>query len=170
MIDTDSSLDASQGDASGFAAVLANGNPYEDSQQYGSVTVACQDWTAESRSFFDVQQKEILGTAFSPYTKGASQFYFIQTACIGWPAPLANPPRPYNVTGAPTILLVNSIYDPETSYQWAMAVEKEIGNAVLLTRDGAGHTSYLLGGQTAKAMDAYLLDLKLPSPGTVLQS
>lgn len=113
------------------------------------------------------------GAAFAPFTRGNAQSYTIQTSCIGWKAPLTNPPKPANVTGTPRpLLLVNAKYDPETSYVWAVGVQGEIGreNAVLLTRDGVGHTSYSLGGDTSKAMDKYIINLTLPEAGTVYKS
>ena len=75
----------------------------------------------------------------------------------------------HRVTDAATILMLQSLYDPNTGFAWALGVRDEL-NAVLLIRDGTGHTSWLLGGATAAAAEAYLLDLTLPEPGTILDS
>jgi hypothetical protein len=68
------------------------------------------------------------------------------------------------------MLQVNSLYDPSTSYTWAVGLQSEIKNSVLLTRNGSGHTSYGLGGETTELTNAYLLNLTLPEPGTITTS
>ncbi|KAI1402197.1 alpha/beta-hydrolase [Hypoxylon fuscum] len=151
---------------------LATGDAYEDSYLFAGAAIACQDWTHASKSFADVQGKETLGATFSPLTQGACQSYKIQTSCIGWPAPLSNPPKPITYTGSTQVLMVQSTYDPSTSYVWGQGLHAEIGydKSVLLTRNGSGHTSYLNGGETTAVVNTYLLNLTLPEPGTVLDS
>lgn len=150
---------------------LAVGDEYEDSVLFAGTAIQCQDWSHGSDSLAAVQEKAILGAAFSPLTRGACQTYRIQTSCIGWPAPLTNPERPIKYAGDTKILMVNSNYDPSTSYVWAVGMKAELGdNAVFVTRNGSGHTSWLLGGATSAAETEYLLDLTLPADGTVLDS
>jgi hypothetical protein len=69
----------------------------------------------------------------------------------------------------PPILLVNALYDPSTSYAWAVGLAEQMPTGVLVTRDGDGHTSYLLPGtsQTRDAIDQYLLTGDTPPPGTI---
>jgi hypothetical protein len=69
--------------------------------------------------------------------------------------------------GVPPILVVGSTGDPATPFEWAEAVVTQITGSVLLTRDGEGHTSYGRNLCIGQAVDAYLLELELPSPGTV---
>lgn len=157
------------------AQPIAVGDAYEDSYLFGGAAVQCQDWShggARGASLAWVREKETLGAALSPLTRGACQSYRIQTSCIGWPAPLRNPERPVRYAGDATILMVNSVYDPSTGYAWALGLHAELGpdSAVLLTRNGSGHTSWTRGGETAAAEDAYLLNLTLPDAGTVLDS
>ncbi|KAI2616666.1 alpha/beta hydrolase fold-domain-containing protein [Hypomontagnella submonticulosa] len=151
---------------------LAIGDAYEDSYLTAGQAIACQDWAHSSTTLADLQAKATLGATFSPLTKGACQSYKIQTFCIGWPAPLSNPPRRVNYKGDAKILMTQSTFDPSTSYAWGLGLHAEIGDdrSVLLTRNGSGHTSYLQGGETTAAMNAYLLNLTLPEPGTVFQS
>ena len=165
--------DARGGNASliSSAQPIAVGDAYEDSYLFGGAAIQCQDWSHGADSLAAVREKEILGATFSPLTRGACQSYRIQISCIGWPAPLRNPERPLSYAGDAKILMVNSIYDPSTSFVWALGLQAELGgNAVLLTRNGTGHTSWLLGGATTAAEDAYLLNLTLPDPGTILDS
>jgi pimeloyl-ACP methyl ester carboxylesterase len=69
---------------------------------------------------------------------------------------------------APTILVVGTTYDPATPYRGAKRLVAELGNALLLTMKGDGHTAY--GGNSAcidAAVDAYFVVGTLPAPGTV---
>ena len=76
-----------------------------------------------------------------------------------WPVPVANLPHSIMVRGAPPILLVGSTHDPETNYVWAHELRNQMPSAVLLTRDGDGHTSsFLQGSRTSDAIAHY------PSP------
>ncbi|KAI2780037.1 alpha/beta hydrolase fold-domain-containing protein [Daldinia loculata] len=151
---------------------LVTGDAYEDSSLLAGTAIACQDWTHASSSLSDVQAKATLGATFNPLTGVLCQSYKIQTSCIGWPAALTNPPKPVSYKGDVKILMLQSTFDPSTSYAWGLGLHAEIGSdrSVLLTRNGTGHTSYLSGGATAAAANAYLLNLTLPEPGTVLQS
>ncbi|KAI0423834.1 TAP-like protein-domain-containing protein [Xylaria sp. FL1042] len=149
---------------------IAIGDAYEDSYLYAGTAIGCQDWGHASKGLADVVEKENLGAVFTPITLGPCQSYKLQTSCIGWPAPLSNPPAPIVYEGNVKLLMVNSLYDPSTSYTWALGLQFEIQNAVLLTRNGSGHTSYLLGGETTNVTNKYLLDLELPEPGTITTS
>ncbi|KAJ2975269.1 hypothetical protein NUW58_g8406 [Xylaria curta] len=165
-------LEASNGNAtliSQFNQIAVN-NAYEDSYLYAGTAIGCQDWAHASKQLSDVVEKQKLGAVFSPLTLGASQSYKLQTSCIGWPAPLSNPPAPIVYKGKLKLLMVNSLYDPSTSYTWALGLKSEIKNAVLLTRNGSGHTSYFLGGDTTKLTNAYLVNLTLPEAGTITNS
>ncbi|KAI0148631.1 TAP-like protein-domain-containing protein [Xylariaceae sp. FL1272] len=164
-------LEASAGNATILSQgnQLAVGDPYIDSGVFAGVGIACQDWAHVTTSLAGVTQKQTIGAVFAPLTRGASQSYRIQTGCIGWPGALVNPPAPVKYTGDVTLLQINSVYDPSTSYAWAVGLEAELGaNTVLLTRNGSGHTSYILGGETTRIANAYLLNLEVPSPGTVV--
>ncbi|KAI1097967.1 alpha/beta-hydrolase [Jackrogersella minutella] len=151
---------------------LAVGDAYSDSSVLAGTAIACQDWAHASRSLADLQEKATLGANFSPLTRGACQSYKIQTSCVGWPAPLSNPPKPVVYKGETKILQAQSTFDPSTSYTWGLGLHAELGDdkSVLLVRNGSGHTSYLLGGETTAAINSYLLNLTLPEPGTVLDS
>ncbi|KAI0911421.1 TAP-like protein-domain-containing protein [Ustulina deusta] len=149
---------------------IAVGDAYEDSYLYAGTAIGCQDWAHASKELADVAEKQTLGAVFSPLTLGACQSYKLQTQCIGWPAPLSNPPAPVVYEGEVKLLMVNSLYDPSTSYTWALGLQSEIQNAVLLTRNGSGHTSYLLGGEATNITNEYLLHLELPELGTITTS
>ncbi|KAI1768660.1 alpha/beta-hydrolase [Hypoxylon sp. FL1150] len=151
---------------------LATGDAYADSSLLAGTAIACQDWTHASQTLDDLLEKAALGANFAPLNGGACQSYKIQTSCVGWPAALSNPPKPIAYTGATTVLMAQSTFDPSTSYVWGLGLHAEIGEdrSVLLTRNGSGHTSYLRGGDTTGALNDYLLNLTLPAPGTVYET
>ena len=73
-------------------------------------------------------------------------------------------------TNTASVLFVNAVYDRKTSYDWAMALQNEVPNSVLLTRSGVGHTSYLPKGEAYELTIEYLLHGKTPPPNTVVDS
>jgi pimeloyl-ACP methyl ester carboxylesterase len=160
-------LKASEGDATAFSTPLAE---EYNRAAYAGFTIGCQDWSSHASSFEDLQAKMRIGEVFAPLNKGASQSWTLQASCVGWPAPLANPPAKLNVQTKSPILMVNSIRDPSTSYTWAVGMLEEIKDAVLLTRNGDGHTSWDLGGATTEVINRFLLTTELPAQGTVLDS
>jgi pimeloyl-ACP methyl ester carboxylesterase len=88
-------------------------------------------------------------------------------SCQEW-QPIRTPVPVPTAAGASTILVVGNLHDPATPYQGALDLTKALGSAVLLSWDGAGHTSYLQGsGCVDAAVDAYLTAGTLPASGTV---
>jgi hypothetical protein len=84
---------------------------------------------------------------------------------LGWPAPVNNPPREAHIEGAPPMLMVNALYDPETSYTGAVDLREQIPGAVLLTRNGDGHVSRSTGKrvtQTCARHVQFYIDLSRP--------
>ncbi|KAI5859367.1 alpha/beta hydrolase fold-domain-containing protein [Durotheca rogersii] len=166
--------DANGGDATLLSQIqpLAIGDAYVDSNLFAGTAVTCQDWAHEAQTLADVRAKVTLGSTFNPLTLGSCQMAKIQTACIGWPAPLTNPPKPTEYAGSTPILVVQSTLDPSTSLSWGLGLHEELGPvSSLLTRNGTGHTSFLLGGgETVGAISEYLLSLGVPADGTVLNS
>jgi hypothetical protein len=87
--------------------------------------------------------------------------------CALWPARATRPPRPFVARGAPAIVVVGGKGDPATPYEWAQGLARELSSGRLLTYEGDGHTSYARGSACVDgAVDAYLVDLNVPSPGT----
>jgi pimeloyl-ACP methyl ester carboxylesterase len=156
---------ADAGDASSLSRPIASGPV--DNTLFSGLAIACLDYPTASNDFADLAARERLGRVVAPHVRGAGQSWTILTGCIGWSVPVANPPHALNVQGAPPILIVNSTYDPSTGYPWALGLQAQIAGSVLLTRDGDGHTSALLPGETRDAIDHYLLTGETPPPNTV---
>jgi pimeloyl-ACP methyl ester carboxylesterase len=85
--------------------------------------------------------------------------------CAFWAVPAQGTPRVVTADGAPPIVVVGSTGDPATPYAWSVALAETLESGVLVTRTGEGHTGYLESACVAKAIDAYLLDLKVPKDG-----
>lgn len=158
------------GDATGLSSGIATS---ETDPSYPSIAIGCLDWHHNATNLAEVTYKQQMGRYVAPHTKGASQTYRYQTACIGWPAPVQNPNHLLDQTAmskAPPILMVNSYHDPEASFVWAQGLYAQIPSAVLLSRNGSGHTSYSLGGAATVVIDDYLVNGTLPQQNTVVDS
>lgn len=163
----DAIIAAEQGDASAFSRELAAD---ETSHLFPELAIACADWRTDLATWDDLRAYEIFGEALSPHTQGATQTWTILTGCMGWPVPVANPQGVWDIAGAPPILIVNTTHDPSTSYLWAQLMREQIAGSVLLTREGDGHTSFFLTGESATrdAITHYLLTGETPPPNTVI--
>lgn len=88
------------------------------------------------------------------------------TSCNGWAKATDPTPTP-DAKGAPTILVVGTVGDPATPYEWAQQMTSALGSSVLLTYEGDGHTAFLRGGPCIDdAVVNYLLNLTIPAADT----
>jgi len=156
---------AEQGDASAFSMQLP-ASPTDD--PFAGLAINCADYPPEIITYEDFLAKTLLGRVLAPHTHGASEAWLGILACMRWPVPVTYRPHRITVRGAPPILLVGSTHDPETNYVWAHELRNQMPSAVLLTRDGDGHTSSLLqNSRTSNAIAHYLITGETPPPNTV---
>ncbi len=161
---------ANRGNATLLSPPLAKA---DSTATYAFYAVGCQDYGSLLKTAGDVRRVLDVVANLLPLNRGICEFLDIAISCVGWPAPLTNPPRaldPARMAKAPQVLLVNSFFDPESSAVWAAGLREQMPNAVSLWRNGTGHTSYFLLGDTSKAIDAFLVEGILPADETVLQS
>jgi pimeloyl-ACP methyl ester carboxylesterase len=85
--------------------------------------------------------------------------------CVNWPVPAQIELAPITAVGAPPILVVGNTGDPVTPFESAERVASRLDNGVLLTYVGAGHTTYRKDDCADTQIDAYLVELTLPSEG-----
>jgi pimeloyl-ACP methyl ester carboxylesterase len=92
--------------------------------------------------------------------------------CASWPARSAERyTGPWNRRTKTPILVIGTTFDPATPYTNARQVARLLGNAILLTHDGYGHTSEPdPSACVTQATSRYLLTLRTPRPGTVCPS
>jgi hypothetical protein len=72
----------------------------------------------------------------------------------------------FQARGSAPILVLGTTGDPDTPYQDAVALSRQLDNASLLTFDAEGRTAF---GRSACATDAvvgHLVDLEVPASGT----
>ena len=149
----------------GVRAALAR---IDDDGQQLRLAVNCADYPPEIVTYEDFVAKTLLGRVVAPHTQGASEAWLGLLACMRWPVPVTYLPHSIMVRGAPPILLVGSTHDPETNYVWAHELRNQMPSAVLLTRDGDGHTSsFLQNSRTSDAIAHYLITRQTPPPNTV---
>ncbi|MFC4591730.1 alpha/beta hydrolase [Sphaerisporangium corydalis] len=87
--------------------------------------------------------------------------------CAYWPVKSTSTPRPLHAKGAAPIVVVGTIRDPATPYQWSRALASQLSSGRLLTFDGDGHTAYGRGSTCVDTLiDRYFLSLKPPPAGT----
>ncbi|KAI1262131.1 Alpha/Beta hydrolase protein [Xylariaceae sp. FL1019] len=166
-------LSASQGDATLLSSPYFTTDTDVDlTAAWANLGTGCQDWAHPAKSYQDVLNLVHQTTALAPITRGFSQAFQWFTMCIGWPTALTNPPRKIlgSITQAPEILMVSSYWDPETSIQWAVGVKDQIPNSRLVFRNGSGHPTYALNGETAAVINRFILEGVLPVDGTVYAS
>ena len=87
--------------------------------------------------------------------------------CAFWPSPVTRSPHVVTAPGTPPILVVGTTGDPATPYSSAVSVARELAHGVLVTVDGAGHTS---GGQSTCLTDTvgrYFTDLVVPTANSL---
>ncbi|MEG3627622.1 alpha/beta hydrolase [Streptomyces poriticola] len=92
--------------------------------------------------------------------------------CTGWPVPGKAAHPEVSAPGAAPILLVGNTGDPATPYQGAARMAEQLGRGVgvQLTYKGEGHGAYHSGNSCVRdAVDAYLLDGRVPASGTVCE-
>jgi len=143
-----------------FRGRKPDGGYSNQSDAYFSNT--CLDFPVKDLAAYRALDKELRKIA--PHFRAAA---YNDLPCLYWPVPPERTPAPAKGIGAPPIVVVGSTGDPATPYAWAKALAKQLESGVLITRRGDGHTAYAVSSCIAKAVDAYLLSLKVPKDGLV---
>jgi len=89
---------ANTGDATALSPARATST---DDPVFAGGVIGCSEFAGYTRTLPGLLAKEHLGQAVAPLLHGATQTYAVQTGCIGWPAPMTNPPHALDVTGTP---------------------------------------------------------------------
>lgn len=88
-------------------------------------------------------------------------------SCSDWPIKATHPQVDVDATGSKPIVVLGTTRDPATPYEWAKALADELGTAVLVSREGDGHTAYTSGNRCIqRIVDDYLVGGKVPKDGT----
>ncbi|MFC0112378.1 alpha/beta hydrolase [Kibdelosporangium aridum] len=123
----------------------------------------CDDWSLPVNGYPDHEDMTGLENIIAVNMRGGLLGHDWITSCIGLPTEVNNPQHRLNITNAPKILMLNSLYDPITPHTWALAVQQQTRETtVLLTYEGGGHGVYGRSECTTAPVDEYLTTLKLP--------
>jgi pimeloyl-ACP methyl ester carboxylesterase len=86
-------------------------------------------------------------------------------SCALWPGQ-RDPYPTGTAAGAPPILVVGTTGDPATPYEQTPRLADMLGVGKVLTWEGEGHTAYPQTPCITSNVDAYLVNLTVPPPGT----
>ena len=129
--------------------------------------VFCQDWRFRPKDYREFARLTEAELRAAPHMRGTPRVHEAMAGCVGWPDEVNNPQHRLRITEAPRILMLHSLHDPANHYAWATNVHRQTrGTTVLLPYEGAGHSVYGRSDCTRDAVDDYLTELKVPSPGS----
>ena len=117
--------------------------------------IGCMDYVPQVHTYAQMQQRIQMARQLAPHLQGASETWQV-LRCIGWPIPVANPPRVLAVHGVPA-LMVHAVHDSSDPYKWAHSLAAQIEGTDLLTRTGDGHTSFHTSPCARAAIVTYLV-------------
>jgi pimeloyl-ACP methyl ester carboxylesterase len=87
--------------------------------------------------------------------------------CSQWPIKSVMPRQKVTAEGAAPILVLGTVDDPATPYEWAQGLSSQLSSARLLTWEGTVHTAYNQGSDCIDdKVESYLLTGAVPAEGT----
>jgi pimeloyl-ACP methyl ester carboxylesterase len=88
-------------------------------------------------------------------------------SCSQWPLKAVMPRQKLTAVGAAPILVLGTVDDPATPYEWAQALASQLSSGRLLTWEGSEHTAYHQGSSCIDTkVESYMLTGALPAVGT----
>ena len=120
-----------------------------------------EEWTLADQQEFAAAMEEASPTFGWWFASGGG--------CAGWPWTAGEKVESLDYPDdASTIVVIGTTRDPATPYGWAESLTERLGNAVLVTYDGDGHTAYGRSNQCIiDSVDAYFVDGAVPDSGLV---
>lgn len=102
------------------------------------------------------------------FISGPVNGWLLWAPCAAWRVRSADRyTGPWNAFTTNRILVIGTRFDPNTAYANAVRAASRLGNAVLLTHDGYGHTSDADPSTCVeRATIKYFVNLVTPSAGT----
>jgi pimeloyl-ACP methyl ester carboxylesterase len=87
--------------------------------------------------------------------------------CSQWPLKAVMPRKKLQAEGAAPILVLGTVGDPATPYEWAQGLSSQLSSGRLLTWDGTVHTAYNQGSKCVdEKVEGYLVTGVVPAEGT----
>lgn len=114
------------------------------------------------RDYEEYRDKRREGERLLPNLAGIELWHPL--ACVGWPAPVTNPPAPLPAKGLPPYLGVGSW----TDFEGSADIVRRVPGSAAVQYQGLGHGLYNAGNSCIIShVNRYLISLRLPAPGTV---
>jgi pimeloyl-ACP methyl ester carboxylesterase len=89
------------------------------------------------------------------------------SSCEDWSVQSGKGPTRLTAKGSAPILVIGTTRDPATPLRWAEGLAEQLDNAVLIRRDGDGHTGYHSGNDCVDtAVEKYLTSGQVPEDPT----
>jgi pimeloyl-ACP methyl ester carboxylesterase len=128
--------------------------------------VFCQDWALPVDGLSGFRRYVDLARRAAPTMRGSAPALSALGICLGWKGEVNNPQHRLRVRTDLPVLVVNSLHDPITPYEWASNVADQLGrNGRLVSFDGPGHGIYPGTPCVTAFVDRYLVDRRLPPSG-----
>ena len=138
---------------------------YSDNELEAQAAVNCLD-NPEHETLAQIEAGRAAFEKVSPVFGPIAMWW--PYSCSNWPIQPSLPTPDYSAAGAAPIVVVGTTRDPATPYQWAVNLAHELDSAVLLSRNGDGHTAYASGNVCIDhAVDTYLVQGTPPTAGTM---
>lgn len=159
---------AAGGDGRYLAAFAAM--TYADPDYTASRAQTCADSPAP-QWFAGLRRLSMQVAQSAPHTGGVSLAWEAMAGCVGWPPTATQPPLtlPGRVHPASNILITATTGDPISPYSWSQDVAGRLVGSHLLTAAIDGRGAFDNSSCAAAAIDRYLADGALPTPGTVCE-
>ncbi|WP_405016616.1 alpha/beta hydrolase [Kitasatospora sp. NBC_00070] len=141
--------------------------PYSSDDSYYGVNCQDKPYPSNPKLFPLIARAWELGAP----TFGRYQA-FDGPACSTWPAPARQVERytgPWNKRTANPVMVIGNLYDPATQYKFAQSMQRELGNAVLVSVDLVEHCAIGKSKALNAQVTSYLVDLVAPKPGQLLK-
>ena len=88
-------------------------------------------------------------------------------SCSQWPLKAVMPRQKLTAEGAAPILVLGTVDDPATPYEWAQSLAGQLSSARLVTWEGTVHTAYNQGSSCVdEKVESYLLTGAVPAENT----
>ncbi|WP_067438566.1 alpha/beta hydrolase [Nocardioides jensenii] len=134
---------------------------YSDNSSEAFWAISCRDdpWSMPTSK---------IPATFAQFRKASPTFGDVfawgLNSCVGYQGPKPEKRPPLTAKGADPLLVVGTTRDPATPYEWAQSLAKQLDPAILVSRNGDGHTGYNMGNDCVDdTIESYLIDGEVPS-------
>ena len=162
--------EAADGDGSRLVTPIREGRAFFQSELVPAVALQCADKRLPRPGRVQAWPKVIDRLTDITFVAPVDAWW-LWAPCASWRTPSADRyTGPWNAATPNPILVIGNRYDPRTAYGNARSAARRLGNAVLLTLDGYGHTSDQDPSACLdRAVRRYLVTTTPPPDGTVCQ-